>query len=386
MIEKLCGKKMIKSLEQRDIIAILSVSVIVLSIATFCLETLPELKRYHRVSVNDTSVIGTTDDVGLLPSGAREVDDRMRTNEPFFIIETVCIVWFTSEFALRFAACPDHIVFFKNLMNIIDLVAIIPYYVTLGAVLVDSEHSAGGSSHAMSLAILRVVRLVRVFRIFKLSRHSKGLQILGQTIRASMRELGLLIFFLMICVVLFSSAVYFAEAGLDWTSNDDDDDDDHDNNDAGNGGGRGGGGKDGNEDGVEDDDDGDGVAAAGGGGGGKGGKSDDDAVCGSKDINKDDVEDDDDGGGGGGKHGKNDDNGVGGSKDLRMMMLNMMMMTMVLLVVVVVKMLRIMMMVLMVIRMVRMMMLKMMMLTSLKPDLPTSHIFAAFRTRSGGRS
>jgi len=74
----------------------------------------------------------------------------MTTNEPFFIIETVCIVWFTSELALRFAACPDHIVFFKNLMNIIDLVAIIPYYVTLGAVLVDAEHSAGGSSHAMS--------------------------------------------------------------------------------------------------------------------------------------------------------------------------------------------------------------------------------------------
>jgi hypothetical protein len=39
------------------IIAILSVSVIVLSIATFCLETLPELKRYHRPAVsaiNDT--------------------------------------------------------------------------------------------------------------------------------------------------------------------------------------------------------------------------------------------------------------------------------------------------------------------------------------------
>lgn len=95
-------------------------------------------------------------------------------------------------------------------------------------------------SQAMSLAILRVIRLVRVFRIFKLSRHSKGLQILGRTLKASMRELGLLIFFLFIGmlhmnavetfrkvffnmtfalffkgVVLFSSAVYFAEAGSD---------------------------------------------------------------------------------------------------------------------------------------------------------------------------
>ena len=92
--------------------------------------------------------------------------------------------------------------------------AIVPYFVTLGTSFHDDGQTevSNKQNQAMSLAILRVIRLVRVFRIFKLSRHSKGLQILGRTLKASMRELGLLIFFLLIGVVLFSSAVYFAEA------------------------------------------------------------------------------------------------------------------------------------------------------------------------------
>jgi hypothetical protein len=48
------------------IIAILSVSVIVLSIATFCLETLPELKRYHRPSTVHSGVVNdSSSSVGL---------------------------------------------------------------------------------------------------------------------------------------------------------------------------------------------------------------------------------------------------------------------------------------------------------------------------------
>ncbi|XP_061792993.1 potassium voltage-gated channel subfamily A member 2 [Nerophis lumbriciformis] len=189
------------------IIAIISVMVILISIVSFCLETLPVFRN---------------DEDGMHKSHAEIFSPETNTTvirytstyftDPFFILETLCIIWFSFEFLVRFFACPSKAGFFGNLMNIIDIVAIIPYFITLGTELADSPDDGQAGQQAMSLAILRVIRLVRVFRIFKLSRHSKGLQILGQTLKASMRELGLLIFFLFIGVILFSSAVFFAEA------------------------------------------------------------------------------------------------------------------------------------------------------------------------------
>uniref|UniRef100_A0A3Q3J431 Potassium voltage-gated channel subfamily A member 5 n=1 Tax=Monopterus albus TaxID=43700 RepID=A0A3Q3J431_MONAL len=182
-------------------IAIVSVIVITISIITFCLETLPEFRDERELLV--TSRLDNS--TAPRPS--------ITFTDPFFIIETTCVVWFTFELLVRFFACPSKSEFSKTIMNIIDIMSIMPYFITVGTELVEQqgqEHQNG--QQAMSLAILRVIRLVRVFRIFKLSRHSKGLQILGQTLKASMRELGLLIFFLFIGVILFSSAVYFAEA------------------------------------------------------------------------------------------------------------------------------------------------------------------------------
>ncbi|XP_056116323.1 potassium voltage-gated channel subfamily A member 1 [Rhinichthys klamathensis goyatoka] len=182
-------------------IAIVSVLVITISIITFCLETLPEFRDERELPVTSRAINGTQERPSLT------------FTDPFFIIETTCVIWFTFELFVRFFACPSKSEFSKTIMNIIDIMSIMPYFITLGTELAEQqgqEHNNG--QQAMSLAILRVIRLVRVFRIFKLSRHSKGLQILGQTLKASMRELGLLIFFLFIGVILFSSAVFFAEA------------------------------------------------------------------------------------------------------------------------------------------------------------------------------
>lgn len=158
------------------IIAIFSVVVITLSIVTFCVETLPQF---------------------------RKEDDGEKRKQPWFSLETACIIWFTFEYLMRLISSPQKLVFVRSFLNLIDIVAILPYYITLP--MQDTK--------ASSFGVLRVIRLVRVFRIFKLSRHSRGLQILGHTLRASLRELGLLIFFLLIGVILFSSAVYYAEGG-----------------------------------------------------------------------------------------------------------------------------------------------------------------------------
>ncbi|KAF6773319.1 hypothetical protein AHF37_06522 [Paragonimus kellicotti] len=230
------------------VIAVISILVIILSIVIFCIETLPHFKHYkvitlekYESSVVDQMPVGsnisqTETELTTIPPDQYDQntfennncltnqhplecliitdDDSPGIEDPFFLVETVCIVWFTFDLLVRFASSPEKLVFFRNIMNFIDIVAIIPYFITLGTMLAEASRT---QNQAMSLAILRVIRLVRVFRIFKLSRHSKGLQILGQTLKASTRELGLLVFFLLICVILFSSAVYFAEIDSDRT-------------------------------------------------------------------------------------------------------------------------------------------------------------------------
>ena len=168
-------------------VAIISVVLTIVSIVLFCVETLPVFAMTHCVK-----------------------DEAPNFIDPFFLIETVCTAWFTIEVLVRFVSSPSKLRFWYDFKNIVDATAVVPYYVTLINVL--STMSCASAKSSASLAFLRVIRLVRVF---KLTKHSVGLQVLIMTVRASSEELGLFLVILLVCMLVYSSIIYYAELGVD---------------------------------------------------------------------------------------------------------------------------------------------------------------------------
>jgi len=134
--------------------------------------------------------------------------DHEPDRSPFFEIETFCIMVFSVEFVLRLLSCPAGpgiLRFIVAPMNIIDLAAILPWYI--------GKAYPGGGDSAKGLAVLRVLRLTRVLRIFKMSRNFQGLLLLIKTFQKSATALLMLCFFVAICLILFATLVFESEKG-----------------------------------------------------------------------------------------------------------------------------------------------------------------------------
>ncbi|XP_062848174.1 potassium voltage-gated channel subfamily V member 1 [Trichomycterus rosablanca] len=123
------------------------------------------------------------------------------------ILEYICIVWFTGELVLRFMCVKDKCKFSRSVVNIIDLLAILPFYVTLA---VETLH--GGTTELENVGrVVQVLRLLRALRMLKLGRHSTGLKSLGMTIAQCYEEVGLLMLFLSVGISIFAMLEYAIE-------------------------------------------------------------------------------------------------------------------------------------------------------------------------------
>jgi hypothetical protein len=177
-----------------------------LSSLTLTLNTIPELQIKVALATNATEPVSSTHAPHTIHYDEQSGESFTYEENPIFEqVETFCIIWFTLEFLLRFLSSPNKLKFVSQLLNIIDFLSVMPYYVSL---LFDVRSYTNFNN---TKRILTLFKVLRILRIFKLARHFTGLKSLGYTMSESKREIGLLAMFLVIAVLLFSNLAYYAE-------------------------------------------------------------------------------------------------------------------------------------------------------------------------------
>lgn len=138
--------------------------LIVLSVITFSIETLPNLDPQYRSLLS--------------------------------IIELVCVIIFTFEYISRIYVSEKKLKFIFSFFGLIDLFAILPFYLSFG----------------VDLRSLRIMRLFRLFRLLKLVRYNKAMRHFTEALLMAKEQIVL---FLVITLVL----IYFAAVGIYYFEN-----------------------------------------------------------------------------------------------------------------------------------------------------------------------
>jgi len=148
---------------------------IVLSVAAFVVESLPSMERYHQT---------------------------------WFILETFFVGVFTVEYLVRlWATVPEHKTlcqFIIDPFNVVDLLAIAPYYISLTMRFTTGAPSGEG---------FRVLRALRLLRLLKLARYSKQAKIIAIALSRSGASLVMLACLLGCALTLFSTLIFLVERG-----------------------------------------------------------------------------------------------------------------------------------------------------------------------------
>lgn len=137
--------------------------LILLSIVTFSMETIPDLKPQTRA---------------ILES-----------------IEIVCVIVFTVEYILRIYVADNKARFIFGFFGIIDLVAILPFYLSFG----------------IDLRSLRALRFLRIFRILKLVRYNSAMIQFTRAIKIVKEQILLFLFTTVILIYFSAVGIYYFE-------------------------------------------------------------------------------------------------------------------------------------------------------------------------------
>ena len=138
--------------------------LIVISLVSFCLETLPDLSPRVR---------------GWL-----------------YVVEVVTVVLFTAEYLLRICVADRKLRFIFSFYGLVDLLAILPFYMP---------------GRSIDLRAVRILRLLRLVRAFKLLRYTQAIERFRRAFADIKEELVLFAFTTVLILFLASVGIYYFE-------------------------------------------------------------------------------------------------------------------------------------------------------------------------------
>jgi voltage-gated potassium channel len=145
------------------IFAIFIQVLILISIVTFTIETIPDLKP--------------------------------QTRSILYAVEVFSVIVFTIEYILRIYVTDKKLKFVFSFFGIIDLLAILPFYLSFG----------------VDLRSLRALRFLRLFRILKLVRYNRAMNHFASAIKSAKEEIFLFLFITIILIYFSAVGIYYFE-------------------------------------------------------------------------------------------------------------------------------------------------------------------------------
>ena len=145
----------------------------------------------------------------------------------FEVIEFVCVAIFTLELLIKIAVSPPRALgrLICSFMTLVDVGAITPFYLNL--VIQEPQCWTGVpallngnawpplppecDNALTAFAFLRTIRLLRVVRVLKLGNFSAGVKVFSIAIGKSTPQLVAILFFMVLTMVVSSSAMYYVE-------------------------------------------------------------------------------------------------------------------------------------------------------------------------------
>ena len=138
-------------------------ALILLSIITFSVETIPDLKPQTKI---------------ILQS-----------------IELFCVIIFSLEYILRIYVADNKLRFIFSFYGLIDLLAILPFYMSFG----------------VDLRSLRALRFLRLFRVLKLVRYNRAMNHFTRAITSAKEEILLFVFITLMLIYFSAVGIYYFE-------------------------------------------------------------------------------------------------------------------------------------------------------------------------------